>query len=63
MVFNASDSRLSWFTKGGIYDTISFYPNQIRFLSPTFKENRGLTYLFFNDKSPFGVFPKSFIIK
>ena len=32
--FNASDFRLSWFTKEGISDTISFYPNQIRFLSP-----------------------------
>jgi hypothetical protein len=56
MFFNASDSRLSWFTKGGISDTISFYPNQIRFLSPTIKENRGLINLFFDDKISFGVF-------
>jgi hypothetical protein len=47
---------LSWFTKGGIFDTFSFYPNQIRFLSPTIKENRGLINLFFNDKIPFGIF-------
>jgi hypothetical protein len=40
--FNASDLRLSWFTKEGISDTISFYPNQIRFFSPDIKENRGL---------------------
>ena len=59
MFFNASDSRLSWFTKGGISDTISFYPNQTRFLSPTIKENRGLIYLFFNDKIPFGDFPEN----
>jgi hypothetical protein len=57
MFFNASDSRLSWFRKGGISDTISFYPNQIRFLSPTIKENRGLIYLFFHDEILFGVFP------
>jgi hypothetical protein len=44
MFFNASDSRLSWFTKGGIFGTISFNPNQIRFLSSTIKENRGLIY-------------------
>ena len=49
MFFNASDSELLWFTKGGIFDTISFYPNQIRFLSPTIKENISLIYLFFND--------------
>jgi hypothetical protein len=35
-----------------------FYPNQIRFLSPTIKENRGLIYIFFNDEIPFGVFPE-----
>ncbi len=46
MFLNASDSKLSWFTKGGISDTISFYPNQIRFLSPTIKENKSLIYLF-----------------
>jgi hypothetical protein len=45
--FNASNSRLSWFTKRGISNTISFYPNQIRFLSPTIKEDIGLFYLFF----------------
>jgi hypothetical protein len=56
MCFNASDSRLSWFTKEGNSDRISFYPNQIRFLSPTIKENRGLIYLVFNDEIPFGVF-------
>jgi len=55
MFFNASNSRLSWFTKGGIFDTISFYPNQIRFISPTIKENRGLIDLFFYDEIPFGV--------
>ena len=47
MFFYASNSRLSWFTKGCISDTISFYPNQISFLSPTITENRGLIYLFF----------------
>ena len=57
MFFNALDSRQSWFTKGGISDTISVYPNQIRFLSPTGKENTGLIYLSFNDEIPFGVFP------
>ena len=41
MFFNAADSELLWFTKGGISDTNSFYPNQIRFLSPTIKENKG----------------------
>jgi hypothetical protein len=59
MFFNASDSRLSWFTKGGISDTISFYPNQIRFLSPTINENKGLIYLFFYDEIPFGIFPNN----
>ncbi len=29
MFFNALDSRLSWFAKGGISDTISLYPNEI----------------------------------
>ena len=48
-----------WFTKGGISDTISFYPNQIRFLSPTIKENKSLIYLLFNDEIPFGIFPDS----
>ena len=31
MFFNATDSELLWFTKGGISDRISFFPNQIRF--------------------------------
>ena len=57
MYFNASDSELLWFTKGGISDTISFYPNQIKFLSPNIKQNKGLIYLFFNDKIAFGIFP------
>ena len=57
MFYNAFDSELLWFTKGGISDTISFYPNQIRFLSPTIKENKSLIYLFFNDEIPFGIFP------
>jgi hypothetical protein len=60
MFFNPSDSRLSWFTKGGISDTISFYPNQIRFLSPSIKENKDLISLFFNDEIPFGIFPVNF---
>ena len=34
-----------------------FFLNQIRFLSPTIKENRGLIYLFFYDEIPFGIFP------
>jgi hypothetical protein len=46
LFFYASDSRFSWFAKGGISDTISFYPNQIRFLSPIIKENRDLIYFF-----------------
>ena len=50
---------MSWFTKEGIFDTISFYTNQIRFLSPNIKENRGSIYLFFYDKIPFGVFPEN----
>ncbi len=57
MFLNASDSELLWFLKGGISDTISFYPNQIRFLPPTIKENKSLIYLFCNDEIPFGVFP------
>ena len=57
MFFNASDLRLSWFTKEDISDTILFYPNQIRFLSPNITQNRVLIYLFFYDKIPFGVFP------
>ena len=44
--------------KDAISDTISFYPNQIRFLSPTIKENRGFIYIFFYDEIPFGVFPE-----
>jgi hypothetical protein len=42
MFFNTSDLTLSWLTKEGISDTISFYPNQIKILSPTIKENKGL---------------------
>jgi hypothetical protein len=38
MFFNASDSRLSWFTKEGISDTNSFYPNQIGFYHPLLKK-------------------------
>ena len=57
MLFNARDSRLSWFAKEGISDTISFYPNQIGFLSPTIKENIGLIYLFFYGEISFGVSP------
>ena len=57
MFLNATDSELLWFTKGGISDRISFFPNQIRFLSPTIKENKSLIYLFFNDEIPFGIFP------
>jgi hypothetical protein len=49
MFFNAPDIRLS-FAKEGISNTISFYPNQIKILSPNIKENRGLIYLFFYDK-------------
>jgi hypothetical protein len=60
MFFNPSDSRLSWFTKGGISETITFYPNQIRFLSPSIKENKGLIYLLLNDEIPFGIFPVNF---
>ncbi len=46
--------------KNGISDTISFYRiNQIKILSPNNKENKGLIYLFFNDKISFGVFPKN----
>ena len=59
MFLNASDSELLWFTKGGISDTISIYPNQIKILSPTIKENKGLIYLFFYDEIPFGFFPKN----
>ena len=44
MLFYALDLILSWFTKENISDTISFYPNQISFLSPNIKENRGLIY-------------------
>ena len=56
MFLNAADSELLSFTKGGISDTISFNPNQIRFLSPTIKENKSLIYLFFNDEIPLGIF-------
>ncbi len=41
----------------GISDTISFYPNQTRFLSPTIKENTSLIYFVFYDEIPFGIFP------
>ena len=44
MFFYASDLRLTWFTKEGISDTISCYPNQIKNLSTTMKENKGLIY-------------------
>ena len=57
--FYASDLRLKWFTKEGIFDTISVYPNQIIFLSPAIKENKGLIYLFFEDEIPFGFFPEN----
>ena len=56
--FCASDFGLTWFTKKGISDTISFYPNQIKFESPSIKENKGLTYLFFDEIS-FGFFPEN----
>ena len=46
-------------TKECISDTILFYPNQINFLSPTIKGNKGYIYLFFNDKTPFGFFPEN----
>ncbi len=62
MFFNASDLELLWFTKGGISDTISFYPNQIRFLSPTIKENKSLIYLFFYDEIPFGICPDNLVL-
>ena len=42
--------------KKDIYDTLSFYPNQIKFISPNIKEDRGFIYLFFDDKIPFGFF-------
>ena len=45
--------------KNGISDRISFYPNQIKLLSPNIKENKGLIYLFFNDEIPFEFFPKN----
>ncbi len=45
--FNPSDSRLSWFTKEGIFDTIWFYPIQISFLSPTIKKKKVLFTYFF----------------
>ena len=37
----------------------SLYPNQIKYLSPNIKENKGLIYLFFYDKIHFGYFPKN----
>ena len=37
--FIASDLRLSWFFENGIFDTISFYPNQKKIVSPNIKEN------------------------
>ena len=57
MFFNASDSRWTWFTKDGVFNTISFCPNQIKILSPTIKENKGLIYLFLDEEIPFGFFP------
>jgi hypothetical protein len=59
MFFNALDSRLSWFIKVAIFDTISFYPNQIRFVSPNIKENRGFIY----DEILFGIFPNNVDLK
>jgi hypothetical protein len=61
MFLNASNLRLSWFTKEGISNIISIYPNQIRFLSPNIK-NSGSIYLFFYDEIPFGVFPYMILI-
>ena len=46
MFFNVSDSRWTWFTKDGISDKISFCPYHNKFLSFTFKENKGLIYFF-----------------
>ena len=53
MLFNASDLIWTWFAKDGISDTVSFCPNQVKKLSPTIKENKGLIYLFFYDEIPF----------
>ncbi len=44
--------------KNGISDTISFYPNQIKFLLPNIKENKGLIYLFLMLKFISGFPPK-----
>ncbi len=43
MLLNTSD--LTRFIKDGIYDTISFSTNQIKFLSQTVKENCNLMYM------------------
>ena len=59
MFFNASDLTFSWFTKGCHSDTISFYPNQINFLSPTIKENKVLIYLFCYGEIAFGLFQEN----
>jgi len=59
MFFNASDLTFSWFTKGGISYTISFYPNQINFLSPTINEKKVLIYLFCYDEIAFGFFQEN----
>ncbi len=39
---------------------ISFCPNQNKCLSPIIKQYKGLIYLLFNDKLPFGYFPEKF---
>jgi hypothetical protein len=36
--FSFHTHELTWFTHGDISDSISFYPNQIQFLSPTINE-------------------------
>ena len=59
MFLNASNLRWTWFKKDGIFDTISFCQNQIKVSSPTTKENKGLIYLFFDDKTPFRFFPEN----
>jgi hypothetical protein len=42
---------------------MSFYPNQIKILSPTIKENKGFIYLFFDAEIPFGFFPENLDLK
>ena len=59
MFFNASDLRLTSFTREGIFDTISFCPNQRKLLSPTINETKGLIYLFFEDEITFGFFTEN----